>query len=121
MFHQSFYSQSQQRPQFHNNHEHNHFFIPAHSPFYHRSSRPNRSSQNLNFSRDFEHFPMPPHGFPSIPKVSYPFYDLTRWRQNMARIQQQYRRTPAFHFQDKSTFYYMSDPIITHDNRITVK
>jgi hypothetical protein len=117
MFHQSFYSQSQQRPSFHNNHVPNHFFTPTH----HRRPKSNRSSQNLNFSRDFEYLSMPTHGFPSILKGSYPFYDLTRWRQNMAKLQQQYRRTPAFYFQDKSTFYYMSDPIITNDNRITVE
>ncbi len=31
------------------------------------------------------------------------------------------RQTPAFHFQDKSTSYYMTDPIITSDDRLTVK
>lgn len=108
MFHQSFFTQSQQRPPFHSNHVPNHSFMPAHSTFYNHNSK-----SNLKLSHDFEHFTMPSY--------SYPFYDLTRWRQYMAKYQQQYRRTPAFHFQDKSTFYYMSDPIMTNDNRITVK
>jgi hypothetical protein len=112
MFHQSFHPQSQ----FHNQRMPNQFYKPTPSSYYQLGARSNRSSQNLNFSRDFEHCPMPPHGFHSIPKGSYPF-----WRQNMGRFQRQYPRTSAFHFQDQSTFYYMSDPIVTHDNRITVK
>jgi hypothetical protein len=99
MFHQ---------PQFSNNRVPNNFFMPGHSTFPHRTSKAN---QNLDYSRDFEQFQMPPQGFNS---TQYPFYHSTRWRQ-------QYRRTPAFHFQDKSTFYYMSDPIFTNDHRITVK
>lgn len=102
---------------FHNQRMPNKFYKPTHTTFYpFGRPRTNRSSQNLNFSRDFEHFQMPPHGFNSIPKGPYSF-----WRQNINKFQRQYPRTSAFHFQDKSTFYYMSDPIITHDNRITVK
>jgi hypothetical protein len=121
MFHQSFYSQSQQRPSYNNNHVANHFYVPVHSSLYQCTPRSNRSRQNFNFTRDFEQFSMTPDGFPSMSKCSYPFFDSTQWRQNMAKIQQQHRRTSAFHFQDKSTFYYMSDPIITNDNRVTVK
>jgi hypothetical protein len=107
MFHQPFYSQSQRQQQ----HGQNNFFMPS----YNRSGpKPNQSSQNLKISRDFERFNKPSHGFSSMSAGPYQFYDATnqqRWKQNMSR----------FHFQDKSTFYYMSDPIVTPDKRITVK
>ncbi len=149
MFHQSYYphQQHQQQP-FPNTHGSTSFFMSSH-PFFYRSNGPipNQSTHNLNFTHDFEHYPMPHHGFTSMPTASYPFYDYTnqtyeqRWRQNMARAQQQHqpthqpqhppppqqpqpqppRQTPAFHFQDKSTSYYMTDPIITSDDRLTVK
>ena len=123
MYHQPFYSQSQQ-PSFHNNHGPNHFFVPTHASSYHHGPTPNQSSHNIKHTRDFDRFSMPPHGFSSMPTGAYPFHDATnqqRWRQNMSRNQNQYRQTPAFHFQDKSTYYYMGDPIINNDNRITVK
>ena len=66
---------------------------------------------------------MPAYGYNSTPKGSYQFYDFLRWKQQMNRIQQQqqhFQRKPAFYFQDQSTFYYMSDPIYTADNRLTV-
>jgi hypothetical protein len=132
MFHQSFYPQSQQQPSpsspplFHNSRQSNHFFMPAHSYFYRPGPLPNQSGLNLNFSRDFEHFSMPQYGY------AYPFFDTSnqnfnqqRWKYNIPKGQQQQqqqnRRTPAFYFQDNSTFYYMSDPIVTNDDRITVK
>jgi hypothetical protein len=131
MFHQSFYPQSQQQPSpsspplFHNSRQSNHFFMPAHSYFYRPGPLPNQSGLNLNFSRDFEHFSMPQYGY------AYPFFDTSnqnfnqqRWKYNVPKVQQQQqqnRRTPAFYFQDNSTFYYMSDPIVTNDDRITVK
>ncbi|CAF4937073.1 unnamed protein product, partial [Rotaria socialis] len=68
---------------------------------------------------------MPRHGFASIPPGRNQFFDFNtlnceqqqRWRQNMTRTQQQkHRRTPAFHFQDKATSYFMTDPIKTSDN-----
>ena len=77
------------------------------------SFQTNRSSQNLNFDRK----QMPSYGYHSVPKGPYPFYGYSRWKQYMPRYQQK----PAFYFQDKSTFYYMSDPIYTADNRIIVK
>lgn len=129
MFHQPFYSQSQQQQQqapFHHNHGQNNYYMPPHSSFYCGSGPvPNQSSQHLNFSRIFEYFPMPSHGFNSMAKGNYAFNDLThqqQWPPNMMRNQQQqHRRTPAYHFQDKSTYYYMSDPMINNNNRITVK
>jgi hypothetical protein len=129
MFQQPYYSQQQG---FSNNHRGStNFYMPSH-PFYYRSNGPihNQSTHNLNFTHDFERFSTshPHHGFASMPTGSYPYFDYNnqnfdqqRWRQNMARTQQQHRRTPAFHFQDKSTSYYMTDPIITNDDRITVK
>jgi hypothetical protein len=88
MFHQPFYSQS---------HGQNHCYMPS---YYRSGPKPNQSSQNLKFSRDFGRFHMPSHGFTSM---SHPFYDVTnqqRWKQNTSR----YHQTPVFHFQDKSTF-----------------
>lgn len=64
---------------------------------------------------------MPAYGYNSMPKGSYPFYNYIRWKQQMTRIQQQYRHKPAFYFQDQSTFYYMSDPIYTADNRLSIQ
>ncbi len=130
MFQQSFYPQQQG---FSNHRGSTNFFIPSH-PFFYRPTGPvhNQSTHNLNFTHDFERFQTPPHhGFASIPSDSYPFFnypnqnfDQQRWRPNMGRTQrqqQQHRRTPAFHFQDKSTSYFMTDPIVTSDDRITVK
>ena len=116
--------QQQQQPPLHNNRDPHHTYRPGYSSFYRPSPAQNRSSHNLNFSREFERFPTPPHGYSSMPSGAYPFYDSTnqkqRWRTGSTRIPHQYHRTPAFHFQDKSTYYYMSDPIISNDNRITV-
>ncbi|CAF2523271.1 unnamed protein product [Rotaria sp. Silwood2] len=107
-------------------------FGPSRSGFY-RLNDPvlNQSTHNFNFTRDFERFPMSHHGFTSIPTDSYPAYDINnqhfeqqRWRHNMTRPQQQqqqHRRTPAFHFRDRSTSYFMTDPIITNDDRITIQ
>src|SRR5215510_5892757 len=97
----------------------NNFFTPSH-PFFYRPNGPvlNQSTHNLNRTQDFERFATQNHGFASMPSGGYPFYDYTnqnfdqqRWRQNITRAQQQHRRTPAFHFQDKSTSYFMTDPI----------
>jgi hypothetical protein len=127
MFQQSFYPQQQG---FTNNRSSMNFFMPSHQ-FYYRPNGPvqNQSTHNLNFTRDFERFSTPPqHGFASMPSNGYPYFDYNnqnhdqhRWRHNMTRTQQQHRRTPAFHFQDKSTSYFMTDPIITNDDRITVE
>ncbi len=116
----------QQPPPYHNNRDPHHVYRSAYSSFYRSAPAQNRSSHNLNYSREFDPHATPPHGYSSMPSGAYPFYDATnqqRWRQNTTstRAHPQYRRTPAFHFHDKSTYYYMSDPIITHDNRITVK
>lgn len=125
MFHQPYYSQSQQQTSFYPNHGQNQYFMPTNSSyFYGPNAIPNQSSQNLNFSRIFEYPSVPSHGFNSMATGNYPYNDITnqqQWKGNMTRNQQAYRRTSAYHFQDKSTFYYMSDPIITHNNRITVK
>jgi hypothetical protein len=126
MFQQSYYPQQQG---FSNNRSSMNFFMPS-QQFFYRPNGPvhNQSTHNLNFTHDFERFPTPQHGFASMPSNGYPYFDYTnqnldqqRWRQNMARTQQQHRRTPAFHFQDKSTSYFMTDPIITNDDRITVE
>lgn len=117
------------QPQFTaNNRPASHFFIPG-QPFAYRANGPipTHSTHRLNFPPDFDRFSAPPHGFTTMPSGGHPFFDYTnqnfeqaRWRQNMARTQQQHRRTPAFHFQDKSTSYFMTDPIVTSDDRITV-
>ena len=112
MFHQSFYPRSQ----FHNHRMANQFYKTGRAAFYPSGVRNNRSSQNLNFTRDFEAFSMPTHAFTSIPKGPQRF-----WQTNHGRYPRQYPRAPVFHFQDKSTFYYMSDPIMTPDHRITVR
>ena len=142
MFHPSFYPQAS--PQSAGFNPMN-FFHPSQA-FFHRSSAAptfNRSSHNLNMTHDFERFQMPVHGFTSIPAGgSMPFrvFDFNkpnsspidpqrhhqRWRQNMRRTpqqqqQQKQRRTPAFHFQDHSTSYFMTEPIRTSDDRIAVK
>jgi hypothetical protein len=128
MFH--YPQQQQQQQNFSNNRPSTNYFMPTH-PFFYRSNGPipNQSTHNLNFTHDFDRFSTQHHGFASIPSGGQPFFDYTnqnfdqqRWRQNMARAQQQqqHRRTPAFHFQDKSTSYFMTDPIITSDDRITV-
>jgi hypothetical protein len=131
MFHRPFYPQQQEQQNFHNGRGPTNFFMPS-QPFFYRSGGPvlNQSTHNLDFTRDFERFSTPHHVFTSIPSNGYSYFDLNnpnleqqRWRQNMARSQQQqqkHRRTPAFHFQDKSTSYYMTDPIKTSDDRITV-
>ncbi|CAF3783981.1 unnamed protein product [Rotaria sp. Silwood1] len=135
MFHQQFYSQSQQQQQqqqtvFHNNHGPNHFYMPNNSSYYHSGPIPNQSSHHVNFSRIFEYFPMPSHGFTSMGTAPYIFNDITnqqQWKSNMTRNhhyhhhQQQYHRIPAYYFQDKSTYYYMSEPMITSNNRITIQ
>lgn len=104
------------------------FFIPI-QPFVYRPNGPilNHSTHHLNFPPDFERFSAPPHGSSTMPSSGHPFFDYTnqnfdptRRRANAPRTQQQHRRTPAFHFQDKSTSYFMTDPIITSDDRITV-
>ena len=114
---------------------HKHFFYrpPPATSF-------NRSTHNLNFTRDFERFPQASHGFTSMPaggRMPFRFFDLNKqqtpmdhqrqhsqWRQNMARMQQQQqqkqRHAPAFHFQDQSTSYFMTEPIRTSDDRIAV-
>jgi hypothetical protein len=135
MFHPSFFSQQahQQQNGFAHLRPAMNFCNPSAGFFFRpRAPSTNQSTHNLNFNRDFERFPTPPHGFASMPSSGYPFFDYTnqqhrdpqrqRWRQNIKRAnqQQQHRRTPAFHFQDKSTSYYMTDPIRTSDDRITV-
>ncbi|CAF0811218.1 unnamed protein product [Rotaria sordida] len=133
MFQQPFYPH---QPGFPNNRGPTNHFMPS-RPFFYRpnGSVINQSTHNFNFTRDFERFPMPHHGFTSVPSGNYPpFYDFNnqqfeqqRWRQNMARPsqqqqqQQQHRRTPAFHFQDQSTSYFMTDPIVTNDDRLTIQ
>lgn len=126
MFQQPFYPPQQS---FSNVRASTNSFVPPRNFFY-RAPGPviNQSAHNLSFSHDFERFSMPHHGFTSIPSNRYPTFDLPqqhfdqqRWRQNMAQTQKQHRRTPAFHFQDKSTSYFMTEPIITSDDRITVK
>ena len=126
MFQQPFYPQ--QQPTFSNPRG----FVPS-QPFFYRGNGPvpNQSTHNLNFTHDFDRFSAPHHGFTSVPPGGYPFFDYTnpnfdqqRWRQNLPRAQQQqqqHRRTPAFHFQDKSTSYFMTDPIKTNDDRIAVR
>jgi hypothetical protein len=120
-----------QQQTFANNHPSTNIFM-ANPPFFYHSNGPvlNQSTHNLNFNSDFERFSTPHHGFASMPSGGYPFFDYTnqnfdqqRWRQNLARAQQQqqHRRTPAFHFQDKSTSYFMTEPIVTSDDRITVR
>ena len=128
MFHQAFHPQQPQGfPNQQGASQAN--FMPGHSYYYPPGPIPTHSSQNLNFTRDFDRFPMPNQAFPSMPSGAHPFYDATnqnfdqqRWRSYMANGHQQQRvhQMPAFHFQDKSTFYYMSDPIYTVDDRITV-
>ena len=95
------------------------YYPPAAGPL------PNQSSVNLNFTRDFDR-----PAFTSIPSAGgYPVYDSTnqrydqsyRWRPPFYRnVQQRFHPMPALHFQDQSTFYYMSDPIYT-DDRITIQ
>jgi hypothetical protein len=127
MFHQQFYPHQQHQQNFPNNRGSTNFFMPSY-PYYYRPNGPvpNHSAHNLNFTHDFERFSMPPG--------SYPYYDVNnqtfdqqqqqqqqRWRQNIPpRGQAQHRRPPAFHFQDKSTSYFMTDPILTSDERLTV-
>lgn len=134
MFHPGFHPQAQQQPAgFHSMRNSMNFFHPSHS-FFFRSPIPNvnQSTQNLNISRDFERLRGQHHGFTSIPSGgSQRFFDFTkqkhfdqqrqRWRMNATRAQApQQRRMHAFHFQDKATSYFMSDPIRTSDDRITV-
>ncbi|CAF1200912.1 unnamed protein product [Adineta steineri] len=133
----------QHQPYYPSNRGSSNFFMPNH-PFYYRPNAPppNQSTHNLNFTHDFEHN-QPHHGFTSMPSGSYPSYDYTtqnveqqRWRHNVSRAQQQQhqqhqthqqqqqqqrRQTPAFHFQDKSTSYFMTDPIVTNDDRLTIQ
>ncbi|CAF3113044.1 unnamed protein product [Rotaria sp. Silwood2] len=124
MFHQQFYPQSQQQTSFHNSHGTNHFFMPNNSSYYRSGPIPNQSSHHVNFSRIFEYFPMPSRGFTSMATGPYFINDLTnqqQWNSNMTRNQQQNHRIPAYYFQDKSTYYYMSEPMITNNNRITIQ
>ncbi|CAF0913968.1 unnamed protein product [Rotaria sp. Silwood1] len=130
MFQQPFYPRQQAFP---NNRGPTNHFMPS-RPFVYRPNGPilNQSTHNFNFTRDFERFPMFNHGFTSIPTGNHPFCDPSnqqfeqqRWRQNTPRAQQQQqqqnRRASAFHFRDKSTSYFMTDPIITKDDRITIQ
>ena len=113
MFHQSFYPSSK----FHNHRMANQFYKRGRATFYPSNVHNNRSSQNLNFTRDFDGvFTMPTHAFTSMPNGGPQRF----WRAPIGRYPRQYPRAPVFHFQDKSTFYYMSDPILTPDHRITV-
>jgi len=136
MFHPQFYPQQ--------------FINPSQGFFQQPSAAPtfNRSTHNLNFTHDFDRFQMPAHGFTSMPAgggMPFRIFDFNkqnqprmdpqrqhhhhqqqqqRWRQNMGRMphqhQQKHRRTPAFHFQDHSTSYFMTEPIRTSDDRIAV-
>lgn len=120
MFHHHvFYPQQQQQQP-----SANHRVFPPNQPFFYRPNGPipNHSTHNLNFTHDFERFPGSNHGFTTMPSGGYSFFDQQqRWRPNVARRQQvHHRRTPAFHFQDKSTSYFMTDPIKTSDDRIAV-
>ena len=127
MYHQAFYPQAQG---FSNQHGPNHAnFMPSHSYYYPPGPIPTHSSHNLNFTRDFDRHPTANPAFTSMPSGAHPFYDATnqhfdqqRWRPYTAKghQQQRFHQMPAFHFQDKSTFYYMSDPMYTADDRITV-
>jgi hypothetical protein len=129
MFHQQFYphQQHQQPPPQHqhqqnfpNNRGSTNFFVPSY-PYYYRPNGPvlNHSAHNLNFTHDFERFSMPPGGYPYFDANNQNF-EQQRWRQNVPRGQPQNRRPPAFQFQDKSTSYFMTDPILTSDERLTV-
>lgn len=118
MFHQQvFYPQQQQ-------HHHqpplssaNQRVYPPNQQFFYRANGP-----ILTHSiHDFERFPSSNHGFTTMPSGGYPFFEQQRWRPNIPRAQQvNHRQTPAFHFQDKSTSYFMTDPIKTSDDRIAV-
>ncbi|CAM4741588.1 unnamed protein product [Rotaria magnacalcarata] len=131
MFQHPFYPHQQNQQTFPNNRGPTNHFMPTRPMFFRSSGHTtNQSTHNLNFNRDFERFSMPRHGFTSIPPGRNQFFDFNtlnfeqqqRWRQNTTRTQQQkHRRTPAFHFQDKATSYFMTDPIKTSDNRITIQ
>ena len=123
MFHQQFYPH-QQHPQqnFPHNRTSTNFFMPSY-PYYYRPNGPvpNQSAHNLNFTHDFERFSMPPNGYAFYDMNNQTFDQQQRWRQHIPpRGHPQYRRPPAFHFQDKSTSYFMTDPILTSDDRLTV-
>lgn len=127
MFQQAFYPSQQNQQTFNNNRSSTNQFMPTRPMFF----RVNQSTHNLNFTHDFDRFSTPHPGFNSVPSGANQFFDFNtlnfeqqqRWRQTMGQQQQQqqkHRRTPAFHFQDNSTSYFMTDPIRTSDNRIAV-
>lgn len=127
MYHQAFYPQAQGFSNHHGPNQAN--FMPSHSYYYPPGPIPTHSGHNLNFTRDFDRYPTANPAFTSMPAGAHPFYDATnqhfeqqRWRPPTAKghQQQRFHQMPAFHFQDKSTFYYMSDPMYTVDDRITV-
>ncbi|CAF1449846.1 unnamed protein product [Rotaria magnacalcarata] len=131
MFHQPFYPSPQQATSYHNHHGQNHFYIPTQSSSFYRSGPiPNQSSHHVNLSGTYEYFPSslphgfpssPPHGFPSSPAHGFPSMTPGSYAFNHVKSQQYYPRAQAYHFQDKSTYYYMSEPIITSNNRITIR
>ena len=129
MFQQPFYPHQQTRQNFSHNRGPTNAFMSSRIMFYPTNDLVvNRSTHNLNLTHDFERFSMPRSGFTSIPAGGYPFFNMTnrnfeqqRYRQNATRVQEQrHRRTPAFQFQDKSTSYFMTNPVITNDDRIAV-
>ncbi|CAF3418457.1 unnamed protein product [Rotaria socialis] len=123
MFHQPFYPSPQQATSYHNHQGQNHFYIPTQSPSFYRSGpMPNQSSHHVNFSRTYEYFPSSPlHGFPSPSPRGFPSMTPGSYAFNGVKSQEHYPRAQAYHFQDKSTYYYMSEPIITSNNRITIR
>ena len=122
MLHQPFYFQAYQKQRlFHNSHESNYFFLSPHSSFYYSNSIANQSICRLNFSRILQYLPMSSYPFTSMTRDTYLFNNLTnQWKQNMIRNLQQNYRTPIYYFHDKSAHYYMSNPIITNNNRLSV-
>lgn len=104
MYQQTFYGSTQGL----SNH-----FMPTNSYFYRAGPIPAASNHHLNFTRDFD-------CFPSMPSGARPYYDAhKRWKAPFTRLHT--NQTQAFHFQDKSTFYFMSEPIRTSDDRIVVR